>query len=68
MVAVSARWNGSCRSRRTWEGIAQDFSNCQGAPRGVFAREERMEAFDEELSRLLEEAIRSHKEDYETYD
>ena len=60
---MTNKWNGSCKSRRTWEGIFQDFSNCQGDPRGVFAREERMEAFDEELQQLLADSLRNNKED-----
>ena len=58
------RWNGPCKSRRTWEGIIQDLGNCQGAPLGVFAREERMEEFDEELQRLLEDQLLRNWEDY----
>ena len=47
---MNRTWNGSCKSRRTWEGIAQDFSNC------TFNPGEKAGPYDEERAVFLEVA------------
>ena len=60
------RWNGPCKSRRTWEGIIQDLGNCQGAGANNPWEEAVQEVYDIEVSMMVEELLRAHMENYYT--